>query len=148
MTKKKREFYNKYGTEEEFREKYHHTQHTHHHNEEDFDPFDLFNMFFGGGMNGEFQFNRRRGNRVFVRREQNENQNQQNPDNQRGRWYILFQVIPLLLIMFSWIIGGLVNWKSTPVFSFSPSETYYKKMTTHMNRVHYYAGDIFIDTYK
>jgi len=144
MIRKKKEFYDKYGTEEEFRAKYQHQQNNHHY-EEDLDPFDLFNMFFGGGMNGEF-VHHRRGNRVFMRRRQNDDQNNEQNQPQRGRWGVLLQLLPLFLIMFSSVISGF--FKSTPIYSFTPSEDYYKKMSSHINKVHYYVGDKFINKYK
>lgn len=106
----KKTFYDKYGTEEEFREKYAQQHQGHYHEDEEMDPFDLFEMFFTAGMGGGNQFTRR-GNRVFRRRQQPEDQE---ADNQRRvvrnpRYVIFMQLLPFLVFMLFSIIPYLFN---------------------------------------
>ena len=50
----KKEFYDKYGPEEEVREKMAKQQKYYY--EDEMDEFDLFNIFFAGGPDGNFHF--------------------------------------------------------------------------------------------
>jgi DnaJ-class molecular chaperone len=91
----KRAFYDKYGSEEELREKYA-QQNAQRYQEEDIDPFDLFEMFFTGG-NMHFQ---RGGNRVYRRRQQHhEEEARQQPQGQIPRRMLLVQLLPFLVII-------------------------------------------------
>jgi tetratricopeptide (TPR) repeat protein len=96
----KREFYDKHGTEEEFRER--HTAQQTHYYEEEVDPFDLFEMFFMGG-NAGFQ----RQQRMFRRRQQQQYEEQEAQQGQPNRAanprmnrYVMFvQLIPFFMII-------------------------------------------------
>ena len=56
---KKKEIYDKYGSEEQFREKYY-QEHQQQFNEQEIDPFDIFEAFFSGTDINEVLRNRRR----------------------------------------------------------------------------------------
>jgi DnaJ family protein B protein 12 len=88
----KRIFYDKYGSEEELREKYA-QQNAQRYQEEDIDPFDLFEMFFTGG-NVHFQ----RGNRVYRRRQQH-HEPEEGRQNPMPRRMLLVQLLPFLIII-------------------------------------------------
>jgi len=134
--KEKREFYDKYGTEEEYREKYHQA-HQNQQNEEDLDPFDLFNMFFNGNMNA---FNERR----FMRRRQQEGQNGE--PVRINRFQFLIQLLPLILIGLSSFWPYIFN--STSYYSFTPTEIHYVHKKTHINDISFYVGDKYLSAYK
>jgi hypothetical protein len=36
----------------------------------------------------------------------------------------------------------------TPLYQFNRDETYYKKITTNFNKIKYFVGDNFIESYK
>ncbi len=89
----KRTFYDKYGPEEEVRDRMHQQQAYFNQNEQD--PFDLFNMFFAG--NGNFEFHQ--GGNVFRRR-----QRQANHQPQQGYTLLLYQLLPFLLFIMMYIL--------------------------------------------
>ena len=102
----KKEFYDKYGDEQEFRNKYYQT-HRHQH-EDDIDPFDIFEMFFNGGT---ININRRN----FRRRRYNNNNNNNNENrNQRGKFFPLLQFIPLILILLLSNFTDIIYFFKTP----------------------------------
>ena len=105
--KEKRAFYDKYGTEEEFREKY--GQANNRRYQEEMDPFDLFEMFFTGG-NGRFE---RNGGRFVYKRNnfheeggEEEEENQGRRQRQRPGWG---QFLPLLLLTFMYVVPYIFN---------------------------------------
>jgi len=138
----KKAFYDKYGSEEEYREKYHQQQHGHH-DEEEMDPFDLFEMFFSG-MNGNVRYQRGGNGRVFRRQQHPEEGGAQQARPQQ-RAVVWMQLLPFFaLILFS-VVPYLFSNK--PYYQFFRDEEYYKKMTTSINRVDFYVGDRFIKKY-
>ena len=98
----KKAFYDKYGSEEELREKYFNQQ-QHYYQEEEMDPFDLFEMFFTAGMGGNVHG---RGGRMFRRHRQPEQDQDQHQHQQHrvkiNKYMALVQLIPFfILILFS-----------------------------------------------
>ncbi len=90
----KKSFYDKYGPEEEVRERMHQQQQQqrqYYTFEDEMNPEDLFKMFFGGDINI------RRGNRNQQRRE---------PPN---RFAALSQLFPLLLMFIIYIVPYLLQ---------------------------------------
>lgn len=158
----KRKFYDKYGDEEELRQKYHQQQ-QHYHEEEEIDPFDLFEMFFSGGNAGFFQRNGRmyRRRREDPTQEQAENMHQQRNVRQGNpKQMVWMQLLPLLvLILFSvlpYLFQSVKNFLlyfilfltfQKPYYQFFIDEEFYKKMTTSINRVDYFVGDRFLKAY-
>lgn len=153
----KKSFYDKYGSEEEYREKYT-QQHNHQYQDEEVDPFDLFEMFFTGGMGGNVHF--QRGGRVFRRRynqqpeeaeEQGHQQNQRRAGN--NRYVALIQLLPFLLIVLYSFIPYLLQTVllyinvQKPLYQFTRDEEFYKKMATSYNKIDYFVGDKFLNKY-
>jgi DnaJ-class molecular chaperone len=96
----KRAFYDRYGSEEELREKYA-QQNAQRYQEEDIDPFDLFEMFFTGGNMHQ------RGNRVYRRRPQQHHQHEE-ARQVPGRM-LLLQLMPFLIVILFSILPYLFN---------------------------------------
>ena len=134
----KKEFYDKYGDEQEFRNRYYQT-HQHQY-EDDIDPFDIFEMFFNGGT---INLNRRN----FRRRRQNNNQNE-NENQRRGKFFTLLQFIPFILILLLSNLPDLFEFfKSPPLYQFYKDYNYSQKRKTSINNIEYYIGDSFIKKY-
>jgi DnaJ-class molecular chaperone len=97
----KKQFYDKYGSEEELREKYSQQQQAYYHEEEEMDPFDLFEMFFSGNTAGFYQ----RNGRVFRRRRteedvhQHRQQQRQQAQNRQPHPLMWMQMLPLLVLV-------------------------------------------------
>ena len=136
----KKEFYDKYGDEQEFRNKYYQT-HRHQH-EDDIDPFDIFEMFFNGGT---ININRRN----FRRRRYNNNNNNNNENrNQRGKFFPLLQFIPLILILLLSNLTDIIDFfKTPPLYQFYKDYNYAQKRKTSINNIEYYVGNSFIKKY-
>ena len=147
----KKEFYDKYGPEEEVREKYHQQQQRYH--QEEMDPFDLFEMFFSGGNQGFYQ----QGGRVFRRRREDEADNaQQRQPRQNPKYMVYMQMLPLLVLilfsvipyLFQSVIFILIYSKQKPYYQFSMDEEFYKKMTTSINKIEYFVGDRYLKAFN
>ena len=104
----KKEFYDKYGPEEEVREKMYQQQETErrHHQQyyDEQDPFELFNMFFGNTTqyeyrNGNLYRRNVNNNNVYNQRRRNDNNVQNN-----GVRVVLYQLFPLILFMLIYIL--------------------------------------------
>jgi len=144
--KEKRAFYDKHGTEEEFREKY---QQQYHHgaDEDDINPFDLFDLFFtNGGGRANYQYVRGEDGRIYRRRTAGAAPDENNPPQRPNRFVVLFQLLPLLIFFVSSFGANL--FKSTPVYSFIVTETNFRPMSTQTNGIPYFVGDKFYETYK
>ena len=131
---KKRELFDKYGSEEEYREKvYQERQQAF---EEDFDAYDIFDIFFGNIDPEVLRRQRRR-----YRRAQ---QVQINP--KFAKFLPFFQLIPLLLMGISYILPTL--FQSKDIFSFERHKDYPFERKTYRYKVNYYIGDDFKAKYK
>lgn len=108
--KEKREFYDKYGTEEEFREKYQQQNVRRNQGFEEMDPFDLFEMFFTGG-NGRFE--RNGGRFVFRRNNYYEEEEDENQEQRRARQVRqrpgLTQLLPFIMLIAMYVIPYIFN---------------------------------------
>ena len=135
----KKEFYDKYGDEQEFRNRYYQT-HQHQY-EDDIDPFDIFEMFFNGGT---INLNRRN----FRRRRYNNNNNNNENRNQRGKFFPLLQFIPLILILLLSNLTDIIDFfKTPPLYQFYKDYNYAQKRKTSINNIEYYVGNSFIKKY-
>ena len=135
---KKRELFDKYGSEEEYREKmYQERQKEFEY--EDFDAYDIFDMFFGNVDPEILRRQRRR-----FRRAQAQQQAQINP--RLVKFMPLFNLIPLLLMSLSYILPYLFRTKELYVFVKNKDYPFEKK--TQRFKVHYYVGKDFLDKYK
>ena len=108
----KKQFYDKYGSEEELREKYA-QQNQGYYGEEEMDPFDLFEMFFSGNTAGFYQRNgrvfRRRGNEdVHQNQHQHRQQNRQQGQN-RPHPMMWMQMLPLIVLILYSILPYLLQ---------------------------------------
>jgi hypothetical protein len=134
----KKQFYDKYGTEEEFREKYHQQQ-TFHYEEDEMDPFDLFEMFFSN--QGFYQ----RNGRVYRRQRNEQEQHQHNRQRVPARNLVLIQFLPFFVLILFSVLPYL--FQTTPYYQFFRNEDYYKKMTSSINKIDYYVGEKFLRYY-
>jgi hypothetical protein len=105
--KEKRDFYDKYGTEEEFREKY---QKQHFHDQrhmEEMDPFEIFEMFFSGKMP-------KRGNVRYHYAEDNDDEDGVANGNGNRRRRVInkttwTQFLPLVLLFIMYVVTYLIQ---------------------------------------
>jgi len=137
----KRKFYDKYGTEEEFREKY---QSQHQNFEEDLDPFDIFDILFNGpdGFQRRRQFRR---NNNYYQRENHNHNNNNNVNIQRNKFAVFIQFLPLIFLLLVNILPDLL--KSSPLYQFTNDSYYLNKRKTSKNNVIYFVGDKFLKKY-
>ena len=134
---KKRELFDKYGSEEEYREKiYQERQAAYEY--EDFDAYDIFDMFFGNIDPEVLRRQRRR-----FRRAQTQ-QVQINP--KMVKFLPFIQLIPVLLMALSYILPSLL--KSKELYSFEKNVDYPTQKTTKLYKINYYVGKDFQDKYK
>eukprot|EP00340_Litonotus_pictus_P007119 CAMPEP_0170523248 /NCGR_PEP_ID=MMETSP0209-20121228/8695_1 /TAXON_ID=665100 ORGANISM="Litonotus pictus, Strain P1" /NCGR_SAMPLE_ID=MMETSP0209 /ASSEMBLY_ACC=CAM_ASM_000301 /LENGTH=294 /DNA_ID=CAMNT_0010811255 /DNA_START=28 /DNA_END=912 /DNA_ORIENTATION=+ len=139
----KKTFYDKYGPEEEVRDRMHQQQQQYYTFQDDQDPFEMFRMFFGG-MDGQFEFqNGRVFRREMGRRQQQRPQREREPVNRYS--LLLSQLLPLILIFMLYVLPYLLQ--STPLYAFEKSgEFYIKKLTT--NKAEFYASDNYEEKYN
>ena len=130
----KRKTFDKYGSEEEFREKYY-QEHKRQY-EDEFDPFDLFQMFMNGGLDAE-RLRRQRRNNTTNFGEQN---------SKFAKLYLLIQLLPMLMMMVYYFLPHFMDNKE--LFVFEQSAEYPYRKVTHENEVVYYVGNSFVDKYK
>ena len=132
---KKRELFDKYGSEEEYREKvYQERQQAY---EEEFDAYDIFDLFFGN-IDPEVL---RRQRRRFHQRTQ---QTQINP--KVAKFLPFLQLIPIFLMGLSYILPTLFQSKDLYVFEKNSDYPYEKK--THKYKISYFVGNDFKEKYK
>ena len=132
---KKRELYDKYGTEEEYREKvYQERQQAY---EEDFDAYDIFDIFFGNIDPEVLRRQRRRYRRAAQ-------QTQVNP--KIVKYLPFIQLIPVLLMGITYILPNLFQGKELYVFDKNKDYPYEQK--THRYKINYYYGNDFKEKYK
>ena len=135
---KKRELFDKYGSEEEYREKiYQERQEQFAY--EDFDAYDIFDMFFGNIDPEILRRQRRR-----FRRAQAQQQVQINP--RLMKFMPFFNILPLLLMSLTYILPYLFKTKELYVFERTKEYPYEKK--TQRYKIYYYVGQAFHDKYR
>ena len=131
----KKEFYDKYGNEEEFKQKYYQANHRYY--QEEMDPFEAFNIFFGNGF-----FNNR--GRNFYWEDENSNRNEGQIRNRRS----ILQLMPLLFLFLIYILPNLsFLFESKPLYQFTRDSTFNHKRRTSINGIEFYVGDKFIKKY-
>lgn len=96
----KKTMFDKYGTEEEYREKYYQAHQQQY--EEDIDPYDLLNKFFSGQFNARYSNRTPRGQETYY-----ENNDNQRPNQQNVRLLGLIQILPIILIFGGYILSSL-----------------------------------------
>ena len=132
----KRNFYDKFGTEEEFRQKY---QSQHQNFEEEMDPFDIFDILFNGPEGFQRRRNFRRNNNYYQR------ENHNNNNVQRNKFAVFIQFLPLIFLLLVNILPDLL--KSSPLYQFTNDSYYLNKRKTSKNNVVYFVGDKFLKKY-
>ena len=129
----KKSFYDKYGNEQEFKEKYYQANHRYY--EEEMDPFEAFNIFFGSG------FYPNRGRHYYY---SNDNTNNGGMQNRRT----LFQFLPILFLFLIYLLPSLSYlFESKPLYQFTRNSSYNHKRRTSINGIEFYVGDKFIKKY-
>eukprot|EP00914_Ancora_sagittata_P005791 GHVO01011716.1.p1 GENE.GHVO01011716.1~~GHVO01011716.1.p1 ORF type:complete len:325 (-),score=35.06 GHVO01011716.1:588-1538(-) len=127
----KRMVYDRYGSEEEQPQM---RRHDHGH----MSPEELFAAFFGMGIDNF-------GNVRVVRREQRRGEDA-HPGHHRGGGVNLTQLLPVLILIFLSLLGGLFT-ESQPKFSLSPYSNYPVEIITQGYGVSYYVPHSFIHEY-
>ena len=129
----KKAFYDQYGNEEEFKEKYYQANHRYY--QEEMDPFEAFNIFFGNG----FYPSGRRYHHYHYEEDSN--------NGIRNRRSII-QLFPLLLLFLVYLLPSISYlFQSKPLYQFTRNNTYNHKRRTSINGVEFYVGDKFIKKY-
>lgn len=136
----KKEFYDKYGNEAEFREKYYQ---AHRQYEEEMDAFDIFDILFGADPRFTA---RRRGARRRYANYNNENANVNAGGNRK--YLMVMQMLPVLLMLLTFILPNLMSFfESKPLYQFTRNNNYAHRRKTSLNHVEFYVGDKFIKKY-
>ena len=136
---KKRELFDKYGSEEEYREKiYQERQQQFEY--EDFDAYDIFDMFFGNIDPEVLRRQRRR-----FRRAQAQQQAQINP--RFVKFLPLLQLIPVLLMSLTYFIPYIFRTKDLFIFEKNNKDYPYERKTQRF-KINYYVGKDFDEKYK
>ena len=136
---KKRELFDKYGSEEEYREKiYQERQQQFEY--EDFDAYDIFDMFFGNIDPEILRRQRRR-----FRRAQAQQQVQINP--RLMKFLPILNLLPLLLMSLSYFLPYIFRTKELYIFEKNNKDYPYEKKTRRY-KINYYVGKDFEDKYK
>ena len=129
----KKAFYDKYGNEQEFKEKYYQANHRYY--QEEMDPFEAFNIFFGNGFYP--------GGRRYHHYHYEDDSN----DGIRNRRSII-QLFPVLLLFLIYLLPSISYlFQSKPLYQFTRDNTYNHKRRTSINGVEFYVGDKFIKKY-
>ena len=136
---KKRELFDKYGSEEEYREKiYQERQQQFEY--EDFDAYDIFDMFFGNIDPEVLRRQRRR-----FRRAQAQQQAQINP--RFVKFLPFLQLIPVLLMSLTYIVPYIFRTKDLFIFEKNNKDYPYERKTQRF-KINYYVGKDFEEKYK
>ena len=139
----KKSFYDKYGNEEEFRQRYYQ---AHQHYEEEMDPYDIFEILFGiPNMQGRG----RRRNRNYHRNQHAHNVhfNDFGTINIRGN-SLLMIFIPFLLMIVIQILPEIFKlFKPLPLYQFTRNADYRYNKKTSKNYVNFYVNDKFLNKY-
>eukprot|EP01022_Parablepharisma_sp_SALTPOND_P004446 TRINITY_DN120321_c0_g1_i1.p1 TRINITY_DN120321_c0_g1~~TRINITY_DN120321_c0_g1_i1.p1 ORF type:complete len:399 (+),score=43.32 TRINITY_DN120321_c0_g1_i1:420-1616(+) len=130
----KRKIYDEHGNEENFRTQYR----EYFQDEDELDPEDLFDLLFTGRINRNRQ--RRYGRRAYDPQAQAQNM-------QRGKYYMLMQILPFLLMM---VLTVFMQFKGTPDpgFSLTHNEKYSFKRTIDAFDIDYYVEPKFEETFN
>ena len=139
----KKKFYDKYGNEEEFRQRYYQ---AHQHYEEEMDPYDIFEILFGGpGMQGR---RRRTGRHYYYRNNANNvHFNDFGAIQLRGN-SLLFIMIPFLLMIIIQILPDIFSYfKPAPLYQFTRNNNYPFRKKTSKNNIDFYVGNKFLEKY-
>jgi len=132
---KRRELFDKYGSEEEYREKIYQERKAQF-EDEDFDPYDIFDIFFGNIDPEVLKRQRRRFHRA-----------QQVPVNPKVAKYLPYlQLLPLFFMGLTYILPYLLRKKELYVFEKAKNYPYHS--ITSKLKVTYYFGQDFKDKYK
>ena len=139
--KEKKEFYDKYGNEAEFKEKYY-RQHNRNYYEDEMDPFEAFNIFFGGFAGPAFHTRNR------YRRNNNNNDYHYNENtNNNSKKFLLQYFLPLFLILIYLIPSLSYLLKEEPLYQFRRSTIYSHKRRTSINNIEFYVSEKFVKKY-
>ena len=133
---KKKEIYDKYGSEEQFREKYY-QEHQQQFNEQEIDPFDIFEAFFSGNDINE-----------VLRRKRNfqTRQNNNNINPKYAKFLPFIQFIPFILMFLSYYLPVLLQEKK--YYDFEMSYDFPYKRNTYKNKITYFIGNDFIQKFN
>ena len=139
----KKSFYDKYGNEEEFRQRYYQ---AHQHYEEEMDPYDIFEILFGIP---NVQGRGRRRNRNYYRNQHAHNVhfNDFGTINVRGN-SLLMIFIPFLLMIVIQILPEIFKlFKPSPLYQFTRNADYRYNKKTSKNYINFYVNDKFLNKY-
>ena len=129
----KKAFYDKYGNEEEFRQKYYA---SHQNYEQEMDPYDIFDILFGNDprmrgrrRNRNVQFN----NVNFV---------------EFKKYHLLIVFVPVIAMILLELIPNIYKFiKGPPLYQFQKNSVYNIKKKTKINKVEFYVREKFIEKY-
>ena len=136
---KKKEIYDKYGSDEEFRQKYY-EQNQRQYEAEEMDPFDIFEAFFSGGDINEIL------HRKMQRQRAAQERFNRNINPTVAKFLPLFQLLPLLLMIISYILPTLLQTKD--LYKFEVDVEYPFKRQTKRNKIVYYIGNDFVEKFN
>lgn len=103
----KKAIYDKYGSEEEIRERQ--TQNQTRYYQDDIDPFDLFEMFFSGGSINQNRSYRRRGQRDQPQHHAHQEGNNNNNNVRANKFFYLIQLFPLITLLLFTFLPSLLQ---------------------------------------
>ena len=136
---KKKEIYDKYGSDEEFRQKYY-EQNQRQYEAEEMDPFDIFEAFFSGGDINEIL------HRKMQRQRAAQERFNRNINPTVAKFLPLFQLLPLLLMIISYVLPSLLQ--SKDLYKFEVDVEYPFKRQTKRNKIVYYIGNDFVEKFN
>jgi len=136
---KKKEIYDKYGSDEEFRQKYY-EQNQRQYEAEEMDPFDIFEAFFSGGDINEIL------HRKMQRQRAAQERFNRNINPTVAKFLPLFQLLPLLLMIISYVLPSLLQTKD--LYKFEVDVEYPFKRQTKRNKIVYYIGNDFVEKFN
>ena len=141
----KKKFYDKYGNEEEFRQRYYQAHQNYY--EEEMDPYDIFEILFGGGAIPRRGRGGRNRNHYYRHNFNNVQFNDFGAINLRGS-SLLFLFIPFLLMILLQIIPSIITLlKPAPLYQFVKSNIYRYSKKTSRNNVEFFVNDKFLKKY-
>ncbi|CAG0915962.1 unnamed protein product [Notodromas monacha] len=111
--------------------------------EADISAEELFNMFFGGGFPSSNVYHR---SHRYHRHFNHEARSQTRTEPEANSYSVLFNLMPLLMLIFLTLIG---NWfAADPLYSLSPTSKYSTEKVTANLKFPYYVKSDFEETYK
>ena len=139
----KKKFYDKYGSEEEFRQKYYQ---YHQNYEEEMDPYDIFDILFGGQTMPR-RGRRRTRNYYYRNNFNNVHFNDFGVINLRGN-SLLLMFVPFLLMILIQIVPAIISiLKPAPLYQFNRSMNYNYLKRTSKNNIEFYVNNKFLEKY-